>query len=199
MLLRVARPRVPRLLLGLAVAWASVAWAGDPVADAEQVRLSQDIKQLTQREAWVGVERKFEELEALGLPLSYDDLYRGACAARALGDAQAVYDRLKAASLVDPRRDVLDWMYAIDSNYAHIELLSDRPRGGTLTTSAMPFDPDQRSAVLLAMAKVQREGSFTGLLPRGTYTFLGQTFTVDPGVAQHVEVRARRKKTEEEP
>lgn len=173
--------------------------AEDAVHEAERVRLSQDIKQLAQREAWTGVERKFEELEVLGITMSFDDLYRGACAARALGDVQAAYDRLKAAAELDPRRDVLDWLYAIDNHYGQVELLAVPPRNSTLDASEMPFDPADRAAVMAASARVAREGTFTGLLPRGSYTFAGHVFTVEPGVSQNIQVNTRRRRAEPEP
>ncbi|MSP54447.1 MAG: hypothetical protein EXR69_02395, partial [Myxococcales bacterium] len=68
------------------------------VSDAEHVRLSSEIKQLATRQAWAGVEKKYEDLAKLGVELTFDDLLHGAYAARALGDAQGVYDRLKVAA-----------------------------------------------------------------------------------------------------
>lgn len=177
----------------------TVALAADPVSEAERVRLSQDIKQLAQREVWVGVERKFQELQALELPLGFDDLYRGACAARALGDVQAVYDRLKAAAAIEPRRDVVDWLYAIDHAYGKVTLIADPPKRVTLSVAEVPFDPDERAAVLAAIDRVAREGGFSGLLPRGTYTFVDHEFRVEPGVSQHIEVNMRGRKSAEEP
>ena len=136
------------VLLAALLLAAGPAAADDAVHEAERVRLSQDIKQLAQREAWTGVERKFEELELLGTTMSFDDLYRGACAARALGDVAAAYDRLKAAAAVDPRRDVLDWLYAIDNHYGRVELLVIPPRNASLDIAEMPFDPADRAAVV---------------------------------------------------
>lgn len=185
------------LLVALLLASRS-ADAEDAVNEAERVRLSQDIKQLAQREAWTGVERKYEELELLGTTMTFEDLYRGACAARALGDVSAAYDRLKAAAGLDPRRDVLDWLYAIDNHYGRVELLAVPARNATLDVSEMPFDPADRAAVVAASAQVAREGLFNGLLPRGTYRFAGHTFTVEPGVSQHIQVNSRRRRPEED-
>lgn len=176
----------------------SVALAADPVSEAERVRLSSDIKQLAQREAWVGVERKFGELESLGLPLTFDDLYRGAFAARALGDVQAAYDRLRSAAALEPRKEVIDWLYAIDSHYGQVTLVAVPPKSVQLDIAEMPFDPNERTAVLAARERVAKEGGFSGLLPRGTYTFAGHSFTVEPGVSQHIEVTVRGKKAAEE-
>ena len=175
-----------------------VAYAEEPSADVsegEHVRLSSEIKQLATRQAWAGVEKKYEELEKLGVALSFDDLLHGAYAARALGDAQAAYDRLKVAAKEKGTKEVVDWLYAIDVGYGRVELLATPPRGITLEAELMPFDPDQRTAVSAASAAVTREGQFLGLLPKGKYTFAGTTFEVQPGIAVRIEVAPKMKKT----
>lgn len=172
----------------------------DPeAAAAEARRLSQDIRQLAAREAWVGVERKFQELAALGVPLSYEDWWRGAQAARALGRVDEVYTRLQAAAALDPTREALDWLYAIDSNYGHVSLRAEPPRGVGLVVAEMPFDPDARLAVEWAVAEVGRAAAFEGLLPRGRYDFAAHPFVVEPGVSVQIDVNLRRRRAPSEP
>ncbi|MES2641182.1 MAG: hypothetical protein V4850_16960 [Myxococcota bacterium] len=168
------------------------------VGAAEHVRLSGDIEQLASRQLWTGVEKKFAELEKLGIEMSYDDLLHGAQAARALGNAQNAYDRLKLAARIKGTREVVDWLYTIDANYGQVILLATPPRGVTLEATEVPFDPDQRICVDAAAERVKKEGGFSGLLPRGTYTFAGQQFPVEPGIALRIEVSPRMKKTEGE-
>jgi hypothetical protein len=168
------------------------------VGAAEHVRLSGDIEQLASRQLWTGVEKKFAELEKLGIEMSYDDLLHGAQAARALGNAQNAYDRLKVAARIKGTREVVDWLYTIDANYGQVILLATPPRGVTLEATEVPFDPDQRICVEASSERVKKEGGFSGLLPRGTYTFAGQQFTVEPGIALRIEVSPKMKKTEGE-
>lgn len=175
-----------------------VAFAGEPsedVNEGEHVRLSSEIKQLATRQAWAGVEKKYEELEKLGVELTFDDLLHGAYAARALGDAQAAYDRLKVAARTKGTKEVVDWLYAIDVGYGRVELIATPPRGITLEASLMPFDPDQRTAVAAAIERVTHDGQFLGLLPKGKYTFAGTAFDVQPGIAVRIEVAPKMKKT----
>lgn len=172
----------------------------DPeAAAAEARRLSQDIRQLAAREAWVGVERKFQELAALGVPLSYEDWWRGAQAARAVGRVDEVYTRLQAAAALDPTREALDWLYAIDSNYGHVSLRAEPPRGVSLRVAEMPFDPDARLAVEWASAEVGRAAHFEGLLPRGRYDFADHPFVVEPGVSVQIDVNLRRRRAPSDP
>ena len=186
------------LVLQLAPLAAGLAHAADPVEDVnegEHVRLSSEIKQLATRQAWSGVEKKYEELEKLGVELNFDDLLHGAYAARALGDAQAAYDRLKIAAKDKGTKEVVDWLYAIDVGYGRVELIATPPRGIELAAELMPFDPDQRTAVTAAIEKVKDEGQFLGLLPKGKYTFAGTSFEVQPGIAVRIEVAPKMKKT----
>lgn len=172
--------------------------AAADVHAAEHIRLSGDIEQLASRQLWTGVEKKYAELEKLGVEMSYDDLLHGAQAARALGNAQAAYDRLKVAARIKGTREVVDWLYAIDANYGQVALLATPPRGVLLEVTEVPFDPDQRICVEATAERVKKEGGFTGLLPRGTYAFAGQQFTVEPGIALRIEVSPKMKKTEGE-
>lgn len=168
------------------------------VGKAEHIRLSDDIKQLASRQLWAGVEKKFAELQKLGVEMSYDDLVHSAQAARALGNTQNAYERLKIAARIKGTREVVDWLYTIDANYGQVMLIATPPRGVTLEAAEVPFDPDQRICVEAASERVKKEGGFIGLLPRGTYTYAGQQFTVEPGIAVRIEVSPKLKKTEGE-
>ena len=182
------------LAVVLGSALVAPAWA-DERAEAEHLRLSGEMDQLAQRQTWQGVERKFGDLEKLGVELTYQDLLEGAYAARALGNLSDAYKRLKRAAALDSTKEVVDWMYAIDMNYGSVELIRTPKHGDVLTVSEMPFDPDQRTAVEKAVQVVSETGLYTGLLPRGSYVFCGQPFTVQPGLAVRIEVSPKMKKT----
>lgn len=176
---------------------AAPAFARDAL-EAEHIRLSGDIEQLAKRQVWAGVEKKLAELQKLGLEPSFEDLVHGAYAARALGNAQDAYERLKAAAKVKGTREIVDWLFSIDANYGQVELLATPPRGVALEVADVPFEPDQRTAVQAAIELVRKDGQFFGLLPRGSYTFAGQTFSVEPGISVRIEVSPKLKKSEGE-
>ncbi len=163
---------------------------------AEHLRLSGELDQLSERQLWSGVNRKFQDLEKLGVELTYQDLIHGAQAARALGDMSSAYSRLKRAAHIDGTKEVMDWMYAIDMNYGSVDLIRNPKKGDVLSTEVMPFDPDQRAAVDLAITSVADNGAFSGMLPRGSYVFAGQAFTVQPGIGLRIEVSPKMKKTQ---
>lgn len=174
--------------------WVGLARATD-VGEAEHIRLSGDIEQLASRQLWNGVERKYLELEKLGVELTYQDLVNGAYAARGIGNMSAAYDRLRRAAKLDGTREVIDWLSSIDMNYGPVELVCTPPRDAELSTEEAPFDPDQRLAVEYATSTVKKEGTFKGLLPRGAYTFSGHEFKVEPGISTRIDASPRLKKT----
>ena len=89
----------------------------------------------------------------------------------------------------------MDWLFTIDANYGHVELLATPPRGVALTSTELPFDPDQRLCVEASIETVKKDGVFSGLLPRGVYTYAGQEFKVEPGLSVRIEVSPKLKKT----
>ncbi len=181
-----------RTLLLLVFLAAGPAWASGPgVVEAERARLSDDLDNLVQRQVWPGAERKYRELAALGLPLRVDEHLSGATAARELGDIQSAYERLKLAAEVKSTKVVLAWLWDLENNYGHVELVTAPSRSADLAIDASPFDPTQRKALETAVRAAKQDGSFSGMLPKGGYRFAGQPFTVEPGLSVRIEVSPR--------
>ncbi|MFT5686216.1 MAG: hypothetical protein ACI8RZ_007172 [Myxococcota bacterium] len=86
---------------------------------------------------------------------------------------------------------MIDWLWEIDSNYGHVELLTVPNRSTELVVAEMPFDTSQRKAVEIAVAAASDDGTFSGLIPKGSYTFSGQSFMIEPGVSVRIEVSPR--------
>ncbi|NOY28283.1 MAG: hypothetical protein GXP62_20680 [Oligoflexia bacterium] len=163
-------------------------------AQAEADRLSDDIEKLAGRQIWAGVERKYRELERLETDIGFEELMNGATAARELGDVEHCYQRLKAAAKLRPSKDVVNWLWDIDNNYGHVELLTVPSRSAELAVNEMPFDPNQRKAVEAAVVSASSDGIFVGMLPKGKYTFASQSFEVQPGLAVRIEVSPRMRR-----
>jgi hypothetical protein len=159
--------------------------------EAEYARMSDEMERLAVRKAWIGVDRVFKKMEAMQLTPSLDDYMRGAVAARELGQVLDLQLRLKAAAKSHQSKEIVEWLWKIDNSYGRVELLTNPARASTLEPSKMPFDPDQRKAVEAAIASVEDDGIFHGMLPEGGFTFAGQPFTVEPGIAVRIEVSPR--------
>jgi len=168
--------------------------ATDDVAAAEHDRVADEMERLAERKIWTGVERKFAELEELDAPLTLDDLLIGAHAARELGDVASAYTRLKAAAKIKGTKEIGDWLWDIDNNYGHVDLVAVPARSAALGAMQMPFDPNQRRAVDAAVKSAKQDGAFRGLLPKGMYDFAGQKFEVVPGISVKIEVSPRMRR-----
>ncbi len=162
--------------------------------EAEHARLSDEMERLSQRQIWAGVDKTFHKLVRLDVPLTEKDYLTGAYAARELGDVLTVRARLKEAARLHGTREVVDWLWDIDNNYARVELVSVPPRSTTLEPATMPFDPNQRKAVEAAARSVEDDGLFVGMLPRGEYSFSGQRFSVESGIDLRIEVSPRMRR-----
>ena len=193
-----------RILALAALLITSPVYAGE-VEDAEHIRLTEEMRRLSKRNAWKGVEAAYIELEVLRdkreVPLTYEDYWLGAQSARAMGDINAVYRRLKLAAKTDGTREVIEWLSDLDGNYGQVDIVSRKKEDVTLAPAAMPFAPDQRAAIEAAQAQVVAAGKYQGLLPKGDYSFGPEALTVVAGgdLVELVLVDERPSKEEREP
>src|SRR5690606_35599656 len=114
------RTLVLALAITLTVPAVSYAAPGDEAAQAEYIRLSAEMKRLAERNAWEGVERTYERILATGVAPSYDDHFLAAQSSRSIGDVNGARSRLLAANDVREEREVMDWLWEIDSSYGKV-------------------------------------------------------------------------------
>lgn len=160
---------------------------------AEAMRLSEEMRNLARRQAWKGVDRSYRSLEELGGALGFDEYMVGALAARQLGYTSQAYERLTHAARLAPSKEVVDWLFDIDSHYARVRLIGDGTGPATLTISEVPFDPMQARAIEAATEEAATLGDFIGMLPEGSYSFGGHAFVVKPGHAVDVVLPCKKK------
>ncbi len=187
-------PPLHRLIL-LAFALSSApALAASTAAEAERTRLADEMKRLSSRNAWKGVDDAYRRLETLaaeeGVALTYRDHFLGASAARELGDTNAVYVRLQRALALEKTEEVTSWLADLNQNFGQIVLRIDSkyPGDRSLTISEMPFDPAQRRVIEAAQLALQESRTYTGILPVGSYTFGDKKFDIAAGGAAAQEV-----------
>lgn len=175
------------LLLALGLWLGPVAHAaGSPQDEAERVRLSEDMKRLSRRSAWQGVEDAFRALEALvprGVEIPMEDWMLGAEAARNLGDVQASFDRLSGARKILGTPEITGRIEAIESAYGRVLITVEPKYQGSVELAAVesPFAADQRKAISFAHGRMLAERGFTGMLPFGDYVVGTRRFTVAAG------------------
>lgn len=164
-------------------------------AQASHDQITGEMRHLSRRNAWKGVEQAFMDLESLapqGVQPTAEDLGMGAQAARALGKVDQVFERLERLEALEPSAETRQWLGELSRSYAQVVL---RNRGGgdaTLAAARMPMAPDQRAAIDAAVAMVAETGRFEGRLPWGVYSFGDRTFMVVPGDGA-LEITLRRR------
>jgi len=175
------------------------ALAGSTANEAEHTRLADEMKRLSSRNAWKGVDDAYRELEQLAadgsITLTYRDHYLGASAARELGDVNAVYTRLQRALAVEKTEEATSWLADLNQNYGQVSLKIDAkyPGDRSLSISEMPFDPGQRRVIEAAQLALQNTRAYAGILPLGDYSFGDKKFTISAGggAAQEVALQAQ--------
>lgn len=161
----------------------------DATLKAEHIRLSEEMKRAAQANLWKNVERLYKSLEEMKVELTYDEYMRGAYAARALGNMQDCYVRLRYARQLQDSQEVRDWIAEIEANYAHVVLEVEMGYDGALALSIPEafFDPAKRTALEAAQGEIPSQRAYNEFLPAlndsgapVTYTIDGQTFVLTP-------------------
>jgi hypothetical protein len=170
--------------------------AAEPDAEAAGTRdqLISEMRHLSRRNAWKGVEQAFLDLELLserGVQPGAEELWLGAQAARALGKVDAVHARLERLQIVEPRQEAHQWLDELTRSYGLVSLRARRG-GASLSAVRMPMAPDQRAAIEAAIEQVDSTGRFDGRLPWGVYELGDRMFVVLPG-ERALEVEATRR------
>ena len=168
-----------RMILLISLLIFSVDAAALTEAEAEDIRLSEEMRALYRRNIWVGVDRMYRTLLERGTVLTSPQHLQGAHAAQALGDIQGCYERLRAAARLDPSKEVIDWLWALDSNFGEVEI--NAAPGLELSVALMPLDLVHRTAIERAATLLAEEGRFVGRLPVGTYVVASEPLVVTSG------------------
>lgn len=155
--------------IGVAAIVPRTAVAQQADLQAEKYRLTEEMKRLAQRNAWPGVESKYEELVALGVDIDFETHRLGAESAKYLGKTYEVYQRLERAVAVQDDAEIRAEMEQLDAKYGRVKLVGSERWEVTLRRPAMPFAPDERKSVEYGIMVAQESGGFTGMLPLGDY------------------------------
>ncbi len=162
---------------------------------AEFQRLESELYSLAERRHWAGVERTYDRLiESDPSSISYASHRAAADAARNSGNIGATLVRLTHAITsytTDPATDAMDrsLFEELESQFSDVEITTWPITPANLTyIGVMPFQPDKRLQIELAIASLLETGSFIGMLPNGNYTVDEREFIVDSGAKVVIEL-----------
>jgi hypothetical protein len=158
-------------------------------AQAELMRLTQDLSNLSKRQHWMGVERVYEKILAIEKAEIHYEVHRlAADASRARGDMAATLDRIERAIQLETHEEDLRLLTSLQENFGRVVLETTPRRPAVLSRDDMPFPPDERLQIKTAMVACDKEGYFRGMLPLGTYRLDNQVFEVSHGSTIQVEL-----------
>ena len=151
-------------------------------AEAERVRLSEEMGTLAARGQWVAVERKYQQIVALKkVELKYTDHMMGAQAASGMGNIALSYERVQKALGVEDRPEGQQWKADIEASYARVSIKTSKKSASVqLKPDKMPFIPEQQLAIQKASKQLAATGVFEGLLPLGDYSAGSVSFSLNP-------------------
>jgi len=184
------------LCLAIAIFSAPV-WANDhqdEQAQAELMRLTQDMSSLSKRQLWMGVERVYEKILAIENAYIHYEVHRlAADASRARGDMAATLDRIERAVSIEAHEEDVRLMTSLQENFGRVVLETTPRRPAVLSRDEMPFPPDQRLQIKTAMVACDKEGYFRGMLPLGLYRMDNEVFEVVHGMTVQIELAESKK------
>ena len=177
-----------------------------PELAAEHKRIQEEMLSLAQQESWSGVERNYQKLldfEKSGAEISADNHMLGASAAASRGELDVLILRLEAAIAVGSAEKAQIWLDTLKQQTAVIEMRLEVSGAVTLKPTAFIVDQSYTEALRRAEGILLRTGEFSGRLPLGEFTVVGDTveqpFTVMFGGNEKVIVKTESPRQEGEP
>jgi hypothetical protein len=178
-----------------ALLFLSLANADEMGDQAEYQRLSIEMEKMSKNNVWTGVNKRFQDLEDLGVDIQFDHYVLGAQAAQELGDLLSCKKRLaRALELKPKKKQIRKWYDDIDSQYGYVALFSTAKEDDLLQRHDVITDPVQSQAIIFAQGTLAKKGEFEGLLPVGSYSFSSQDFHLRAGIVVHLEISPRMRR-----
>ena len=163
-------------------------------AEAEYERLTSEMTKFSKTQSWSSVNKRFAEMEKLGLEIGVEELLLAAQASQGIGDMYEAKERVTKALLIKERKTTRKWYEQLNDEYGQVTLVAKNKSARVLERQEMTMDPVQGQAVTYAQEELQSKGEFRGLLPVGTYDFGGQSLVVKADMDIHLEISPKLKR-----
>lgn len=187
-------------------------------ADAERYRLEMELDRHARALRWKGVERTYEKLLGLQVPVSTHAHYTAALSSESQGDVTETWTRLERAirhenalgvqpdgdgftpsasvpvevDLTEPQtKRAFEHYDGLTQRYGRVSIVVGKGRIAVLVRmGAKPFGSVERKAITSGQKALAQEHRYVGLLPVGKYMVDGEIFDVVPGELVVVRVEA---------
>ena len=177
-------------------------------AEAEVLRLTEEMRKMAVRNAWKGVMRTFRKLEGVkGAELSADNYLLGAQAYATVGDTQNQKECLtKVLALDSSCIEAQQELDSLATGYANLHITSKKKQPAKAELVTAPFHPGQRKSLEYMVAQVNETGNFHGMVPSGplaVFKINGEEMSLETGTTTNWSAKkgkdAGKKGTEEPP
>lgn len=167
---------------------------GKSAEEAEYERLVSEMTKFSKTQSWNGVNKRFAEMEKLGLEIGANELLLGAQASQGIGNIYEAKERVTQALLLKEKKSTRKWYTQLNDDYGQVTLVAKNKSARSLERMEMTMDPVQGQAIVYAQTSLKDDGEFRGLLPIGEYNFGGQVFVVKADMDIHLEISPRLKR-----
>ncbi|MBX2801046.1 MAG: hypothetical protein KTR31_25425 [Myxococcales bacterium] len=150
---------------------------------------------LSQKNAWVGVDRTFKQLVDMGLDLTLQDHMLAAQASMESGDMLNALVRLQTGIQLEvqssdagsPYQQAKSQIAELQTRYGQVHIIvQDDRMVPALFRNPMPFSAQERQAIAFAQSQLAQTRAFLGLLPAGSYRLDVEVITVEAGQPMQV-------------
>lgn len=151
-------------------------------AEAEYKRLARELQRLERKERWEMLDRIFTDIQALKVDIQADHWLMAANANQEIGNLSKTHRYLSSALKVKSNSKTKLWLRDIEENYGEVYLVAKSQADFIFEAKEMPIDPVPSKCIQYASSTIQDTRKFKGMLPKGKYTFVDETFEVLPGI-----------------
>ena len=142
--------------------WGSGLADAKSAEEAEYERLLSEMTKFSKTQSWMGVNKRFAEMEKLGLEIGVNELLMAAQASQGLGDIYQAKERVSRALLLKEKKSTRNWYTQLNNDYGQVTLVARNKGARTLEQLQMTMDPVHGRAIVFAQECLESKGSFEG-------------------------------------
>ena len=143
--------------------------------EAEYERLVSEMTKFSKTQSWHGVNKRFAEMEKLGLEIGVEELLMAAQASQGIREIfYQAKERVTQALLLKEKKSTRNWYTQINNEYGQVTLIAKNKRCEPRNTSN---DNGSCSGQAIAYAQecLESKGEFRALLPIGDITLVDKS------------------------
>ena len=163
-------------------------------ADAEYKRLAREVQRLERKERWEMLDSVFNNIRELNVEIKSEHWRVAANANQEIGNIGKTREYLSQAIKVKSDSKTKLWLKDVEENYGEVYLHAKSTGDFVFKANESPMDPIAVRCIEYASESLKNERLFSGMLPKGKYTFVDEEFEVLPGIEVRRELDPKLRK-----